>query len=293
MAPDLGALPREKPSKEDVMELLMPVAERIQFLFPDMERRISQARMEVGAIEHLAESLFRGASTGGMVGVSLLSMGMIFDDPFMLQLTLLLTPVAAIFGFFTYAKLPAIRAKKRVRELEKELPYALRHVLIEVKAGISVYQAMVSVSEGYGEASVEFDQIARDINSGMSEIDALEAAVVRNPSLQFRRALWQMINALKSGSDVSTTLESLVDAIVEKQILEVRKYGKELNPYTLMYMMAAIILPSLGVTFLMVLSTFTGAGITEGIFYGILVFLIFFQIMFINLVKSKRPSVKA
>ncbi len=271
----------------------MPVAEQIQFLFPDMERRLSQAQMDVSAIDHLAESLFRGLSTGGMVGVSLISMGMIFNDPFMLHLSILFTPLTALFGFFTYAKLPSIRAKKRVRELEKELPYALRHVLIEVKAGISVYHALVAVSEGYGEASEEFDRVVRDINSGMSEIEALERAVVRNPSLQFRRALWQIINALKSGSDVSKTLDSLVDAIVKKQILEVRKYGKELNPYTLMYMMAAIILPSLGVTFLMVLSTFTGAGISEGIFYGILVFLVFFQIMFINLIKSKRPAVKA
>lgn len=276
-----------------MLELLLPVAERVQFMFPDMDRKLAQAQMEEDAISHLSESLFRGMSTGGMVAAGLISMGLIFDDMYMVHLSLLLAPVAGMFGFFTYAKLPDIRAQKRVRELEKELPYALRHVLIEVKSGISIYQALVSVSEGYGEASEEFDRIVRDINSGVSEIEALERAVIRNPSLQFRRSLWQIINALKSGSDVSKTLDSLVDAIVKKQILAVRRYGKELNPYTLMYMMMAVILPSLGVTFLMVLSTFTGMNIGETMFYFILGFLVFFQIMFINLVKSKRPSVKA
>ncbi len=249
--------------------------------------------MDVDPVDHIAESVFRGLSTGAMVATGLIVFWVLQDDPMLAKLAVAATPVAAGFGFFSYVKLPAIRAKKRVRRLEKELPYALRHLLIEVQAGISLYEAMVAVSEGYGEASVEFKQIVKDINAGTSEIEALEQAVVRNPSMSFRRALWQMINALKSGSDVSTTLESLVDAIVKKQILSVQKYGKELNPYTLMYMMVAVILPSLGVTFLMVLSTFTGANVSSRVFLIILGILILFQLFFINLVKSKRPQVKA
>lgn len=292
MAPDV--LERlKKPEKEDILEYLLPVAERIEFLFPDMERKLSQARMDTDAVNHIAESIFRGLSTGLMVGVALAAFGMMFDDPFFYKFAAGMAPVTFLFGLFTYAKLPDAKAKRRVRGLEKELPYALRHVLIEVKAGISVYEALVSVSEGYGEASEEFRLIVKDMNSGVSEIEALERAVIRNPSLQFRRSLWQIINALKSGSDVSKTLDSLVDAIVEKQILEVQKYGKELNPYTLMYMMAAIIIPSLGVTFMMVISTFTGTSITQEIFYVILIGLVIFQVMFINMVKAKRPKVKS
>jgi len=293
MPPDLQELLRRKPTKEDIVQELMPVAEQLQLLFPDMERKLSQAQMDKDAVTHLAEAVFRGLSTGLMIGVGLVYFGWITEDVFMYQMAVALTPVSTLFGFFTYAKLPDIKAKKRVRELEKELPYALRHVLIEVKAGISVYQAIVSVSDGYGEASDEFKRIAKDMNSGLSEIEALERAVVRNPSMQFRRALWQIINALKSGSDVSKTLESLVDAIIQKQILSVQQYGKELNPYTLMYMMVAVIMPSLGVTFIMILSTFTGMNLGNNVFYGILIGLVLFQLMFINLVKSKRPAVKA
>jgi len=80
---------------------------------------------------------------------------------------------------------------------------------------------------------------------------------------------------------------------MEKQILSVEEYGKELNPYTLMYMMVAVIMPSLGVTFIMILSTFTGMNLGNNVFYGILIGLVLFQLMFINLVKSKRPAVKA
>lgn len=285
--------PPKPPSKEDLVQYLMPVAEGIQFLFPDMDRKLSQARMDVDPVTHLSEALFRGLSTAFMVGGALLAMGFMFEDPFMYTLALGLTPVTLLFGFFTFARLPDIKANRRTRELEKELPYALRHMLIEVNSGISIYHAMVSVSEGYGEASEEFKRIVKDVNSGVSEVEALERAIVRNPSLQFRRSLWQMINALKAGSDVSKTLDSLVEAIVDQQILAVRKYGKELNPYTLMYMMVAVILPSLGVTFMIVLSTFTGSDIPQSLFYAILIGSALFQLVFINMVKSKRPEVKS
>lgn len=278
--------------KDDIIEELLPAAEAASFLFPELDRKLSQARMDVDPIEHLAEAIFRGLSIGGMIGISLLMMGLMFDDGFLMQLSILIAPIGFLFGFFTFAKLPDIRAKRRSRKLEKELPYALRHILIEVQAGISLYKAMVAVTEGYGEASREFKTIVKDINAGKSEIEALENAVTRNQSLQFRRALWQLINALKSGSDVSKTLDSLVDAIIEDQILAVQKYGQSLSPFTLMYLIIAIIVPSLGVTFMMVLSTFSGSGISNSVFYMLLIGLIIFQIVFINMVKTKRPQVK-
>ncbi len=151
---------------------------------------------------------------------------------------------------------------------------------------------MVSVTEGYGAVSEEFQKIVSEINAGEDEINALENAVLRNPSQKFRRGIWQIINALRSGSDISNTLESLVDTLIEQQILEVEKYGEELNPYTLIYMLMAIIMPSLGMTFVMMLTTFTGTEISNNMFYGVLIVLAIFQVFFINLVSSKRPQVK-
>jgi flagellar protein FlaJ len=201
-------------------------------------------------------------------------------------------PLLFIIGFFTVANYPKVKAKRISRELEKDLPYALRHMLIEVRSGISLYEAMVSVSHDYGEASEEFNRIVKDINGGKPQIKALEDSIVRNPSTMYRRAMWQMINALKSGTDVTSTLETLVDSMVKQQKLQVKRYGKELNPYVLMYLMIAVIVPSLGVTFMIVLSTFTGMGLSNFMFFQILGGLILFQIFFLNFVKSKRPEVK-
>ena len=107
---------------------------------------------------------------------------------------------------------------------------------------------------------------------------------------------------VEKGMKVSKDLKEYILDELEARLKELRKekareynqkYGKELNPYTLIYMLLAVILPSLGVTFLMILSTFTGLKTSNSLFYGILPFLIIFQYFFINFIRSKRPLIKS
>lgn len=111
----------------------------------------------------------------------------------------------------------------------------------------------------------------------------------RNPSLYFRRAIWQLVNALKAGSDIASALGAIVETLTREQIIAIRRYGQELNPYTMIYMLAAVILPSLGITFLIIISSFTGLQIPTLIFPAILVFLAFFQFFYSGIIKTKRP----
>lgn len=277
---------------EKYLKYFLPVAEKARKMVPNIQRDLKRARMDIDSDIFLGSAIARGLQIGLVISISLSAAGQILGNPTLLMGGVAALPLLSIFGFFTFANYPKIQAKRLSRELEKDLPYALRHMLIEVRSGISLYEAMVSVSEGYGEASKEFNRIVKDINGGKPQIESLEDSIVRNPSTQYRRAMWQMINALKSGTDVSSTLETLVDSMIKQQKLEVEKYGKELNPYILVYLMIAVIMPSLGVTFLIVLSTFTGIGLDNFLFYQMLAGLILFQLFFLNFVKSKRPEVK-
>ena len=279
--------------KEKMTVKLLPVAENILPFFPTLKQELLQAEMdEKDEVKYLAEQLFQAISLSVYLLVGMVVLAIIFENMVLLNYGAVLFPVVLIFGTFIFAKKPSAETNKRMRKIEKDLPYAMRHILIEVEAGIPLYQAMVSVSSGYGEVSDEFKKIVSEINAGKDETKALENAIVRNPSQKFRRGIWQLINAMRSGSDISTTLESLVDNLMDQQILEVEKYGEELNPYTLIYMLVAIIMPSLGVTFFMMISTFTGAEIANSTFYAILGGLAVFQTLFINMVASKRPQVK-
>jgi flagellar protein FlaJ len=275
------------------VRLLLPVADNARSLLPNLERDLSRARMDMDSDRFVASAIARALQVGLSIGVSLLGAGVIVENQTLLVGGALATPLTIAFGGFTFLNYPKVRMKRVSRELEKDLPYALRHMLIEVRSGISLYEAMVSVSSGYGRASDEFDTIVRDINGGKPQVEALEDSIVRNPSTMYRRAMWQMINAMKSGTDVSNTLESLVESMVKQQKLQVERYGKELNPYILVYLMIAVIVPSLGVTFLIVLSTFTGTSLNRNTFFYMLGGLVLFQVFFLNFVKSKRPDVKS
>ncbi|MFB6204033.1 MAG: type II secretion system F family protein [Candidatus Nanohaloarchaea archaeon] len=271
----------------------MPLAEKARPIVPTLEEDLRGARMDLDPETYLASAMARALQVGFSVAASIVFLGYMLDKTLYMKAGAVgFVPLSALL-FLTFAYQPRVKSNRTARQLEKNLPFALRHMLIEVKSGISLYEAMVAVSYDYGEASEEFNRIVSDIQGGKSQIEALEESVKRNPSIMYRRAIWQMINALKSGANITETLESLVDSMIQQQKLEVEKYGEDLNPFILMYLMMAVIFPSLGVTLIIVLSSFTGFKLDWFMFMMILGGLGFFQLFFLNIVKTKRPEVKA
>lgn len=259
-------------------------------LAPGLKRDLYQSEIDIEPIDYVGIALFTSLFYSIMMGSVVTLTGLIFTDVF--------EPVGIIVGalfffisFYFIIFFPKITLKKRVRSLEKNLLFALRHMLIEVKSGIPLFDAMVGISSGYEELSDEFMKIVKNIHAGKSQVESLDRASERNPSLYFRRALWQIVNAIKAGSDIGNTLEVITNDLSDKQISEVKSYGQELNPWTMMYMIIAVIAPSLGVTFIIILSSFSGITIPSILFPMILLGLFLFQIFFIGFIKSKRPAV--
>ena len=205
-------------------------------------------------------------------------------------LPLVVSTSFSFFVFFYLMRYPQLMAVRRMRRLERDLLNALQHILIEIKSGVPLFNSLIGVSEEYGEISEEFKIIVTEINAGLSEIEAFQRASLRNPSLHFRRAIWQLTNAMKAGSDISSAVESIVKNMVSEQIVEIRKYGQELNPFTLMYMLFSVIMPTLGITFLIILSSFSGLKIPEYLFALIIMFLGMFQYFYMGIIKTKRST---
>ena len=145
---------------------------------------------------------------------------------------------------------------------------------------------MVSISGGnYGYVSEEFKRVVKEVSSGISMEASLERVALENPSLDFRRSIWQLSNGMKAGSDIRSVINSIAESISTEQRISIRRYGAQLNPLTLVYMMLSVILPSLGITFLIVLSSFSGFSVSERIFWIILVVLALFQFMFLGIIR--------
>ena len=269
-----------------------PLAKKLEPSLFHLNAELVKARSKLNLVEHIAVSLYKGVYTSFMIGTIILLGGIIMQDNLIIKVGLISYPLFFLVNFYSSLYYPRLLVRKRGRKIEEDLPYALRHLLIQVKAGVPLYHAMVAVSEGYGEASKEFRHIIENINAGKSQVEALEDSISKNPSLPLRRALWQLLTAVKTGADLTKSLEAVVDEILKEQLIAIKKYGQELNPWTLMYMMFGIIVPSLGITFLMILSSFVGLVVDKSMLAVGLFTLLVFQYMFVQVVRSKRPSVK-
>lgn len=257
---------------------------------PGLKRDLYQSEIDIHPIDYVGVALFTAFFYSIIMGSVVTLSSLVFmetPDP----MGILIGIMFFFISFYFIILYPKVIVKKRVKMLEKNLLFALRHILIEIKSGIPLFNSLVGVSSGYGELSNEFMKIVKNINAGKSQIESLNDASERNPSLYFRRALWQIVNAIKAGSDIGNTLEVITNDLADDQLNQIKSYGQELNPWTMMYMIVAVIAPSLGVTFLIILSSFSGITIPKMIFPGILLGLFLFQVFFIGFIKSKRPAI--
>ena len=201
-------------------------------------------------------------------------------------------PIVFAIMFFYMIRLPDLRISKREREISREIVFAGRFIIIELESGVPLYNAMNNVSKNFNIVGKYFKEITNKVDLGTSVEEALNDAAEFIPSNDLRKILWQIINSMRTGSDVAKSLYSVVEQITKDQINEVNKYGKKLNPLAMFYMIIAVILPSLGVTMLIILSSFIKFELSLTILLALAGFLGFIQFMFIGMVKFSRPAIE-
>jgi len=272
---------------------LMNWGEFFSNMFPGLAFELEQSEFKFEPREWVALALFTGLFYFSVLftGLFTVLIAAKIEITRLIIISLGASGILGLVGFIYVIFYPKLYVSRKVNQIEKNLPYALHHLLIEVRSGVPLFNALVSISQSkYGMLSEEMKKAVDDISTGKSEIGSLELLARRNPSLYFRRVLWQIVNSLKSGADIGNTIKQIVDNLAEEQRVAIKKYGSQLNPLTLMYMIFAVIFPTLGITFILVLSSFVGIGIDlQLVLIGIILFLLLFQFMIIGLIKSKRP----
>ncbi len=284
-------LPYEK--VRDISEHFLGFGENLSKLFPSLEFELEQAGYSLSPRRWMAIALFTFIFYFLIVFFALFIVTMIArTEPFLaFSISLLAGGSMGLGGFFFITFYPKLSVTRKVKDIEKHLPPMLHHLLVQVRAGVPLYNTLVSIAKSdYGLLSHEIRRVVNEINTGRSEAEALEILTRETPSFFFRRVMWQMINALKSGADIGDTLKEIVNNIATEQRVAIKKYGSQLNPLALMYMLFAVIFPTLGITFLLVLASFTGIAINlELVLTGIIFMLVVFQFLFVGFIKSRRP----
>jgi len=196
-----------------------------------------------------------------------------------------------ILVFLFMLQTPKVYIRRREREINKEVLFAGRYLLVKLESGTPLFNALIDASKSYGIAGKYFKEIVDDINTGTPIEKALENARKYNASKSFRLILWQIIVSSKTGAGVTDSLRKTLGQITQEEIIEIKEYGKKLNSLVMFYMIIACVLPSLGVTMIVVISSFMDLDISMSHLFTILFFLAVMQLLFISLIKSARPMV--
>jgi archaeal flagellar protein FlaJ len=184
-----------------------------------------------------------------------------------------------------------LKAKRIEADVAKEIVFAGRFLVIELESGITLYNTFENLASNYQHVGMYFGMIAEKVRLGTGIDDAISETIEVCPSEDLRKILWQILNSIKTGADLAFALNGVLENIVREQKIAVKEYGNKLNPLAMFYMMTAIIMPSLGVTMLIVLSSFISLQLSLTILLVLAGFIGLLQVMFLLMIRNSRPNV--
>lgn len=139
---------------------------------------------------------------------------------------------------------PSVLAETRAQAIDRDLPFALRHLATQIKAGVSFQRALQSVSEGeYGLLSYEMKRLIRDMEAGKPAEDALNDLHDRTRSRGLRQTSMQIVRTLKSGGALAEIISSIASDVSFETKMKVRDFTEQLNLINVVFIMTAVVAP--------------------------------------------------
>ncbi len=268
---------------------IQKIVQRISAQFPHLKKQLRVVHLQITPQQFIYNNLKFALPFS--LGLTILFFFIV--DKAGLPLSLLPIAFICLFFFvfqFKFLKLKAMTIRRQ-KEIDREVLFAGQYLLIKLYSGKPLLNALVETSRSYGVASKYLGEIVREIDTGSSLEKALENAMTYSPSEKFRKILFHVNNALRLGIDITIPLSNVIEEITREQELEIKTYGKKLNTIIIFYMLAAVVIPSIGMTIFLVLSSFINFNIGLTTFAVALGIIAIIQLIFISIFKSVRPTV--
>src|SRR3989338_2955086 len=202
------------------------LSKKIAQSFPTLKLDLQQAGMNIEPYQFVQKCLKMGVMAG-LVLTIVAGLVLAKSNPKLLPLAIIIFPVVT-FGIFIFTiNSPKSKTAKRVKEIDKEVVFAGRFLLIELSAGVPLFDALSNVAKSYHGIGKYFQEIIYRVEVGKPIDVAINEVMEITPSDNFRKIVWQIMNSLRTGADVSHALESIVEQISREQIIDVKNYGKK------------------------------------------------------------------
>jgi len=267
----------------------MGLFEQIASGHPELKRKLLMAKMNVEPVEYVRKSVLGSF----FIAFTITFAYFLFSGAFGLPLggAIIIFLLGYFISYHVIFHLVDVRIRKIAKDIDHEVLFAGRFLLVKLNAGRPLINALTEASKSYGVANKYFREIVHDIDLGTPLEEALAKASRYSPSEKFRRILFQVSNALKIGVDVTSFLEAILDEISEEQLSEIQRYGRKLNSLTMFYMLFSIVIPSLGITMFVTVVSMFNAEFDLAFFFFLAFLLLILEFLFISIFKSIRPTV--
>lgn len=222
--------------------------------------------------------------------ISLLFILLFFIMPFEISAIYLVT-IAMLYIFLIYY--PNIKQQRNYSDLNQELPYALRHMGIELKSGKGLHDTLLTIRDSdYGTFSKEITRVLEEVKYGKSTEDSLLEMSRRIKSEGLARAVQQIVGTLRVGGNLAYSLEIIAKDISFEMQIKLKEYSQKLNSFILIYTFIAILAPVISLIMLMAGSTVMGDIISSSLL--MLIYGVFFPmiVMFMGIfIKKLEPKI--
>ena len=166
--------------------------------------------------------------------------------------------IMAMIYVFT-VNYPQIKEKNSYSDLNQELPYALRHMGIELKSGKGLHDTLITVKNAdYGSLSREFNRVLEEVKYGKPTEESLLEMSRRVKSEGLSRTIHQIIGTLRVGGNLANSLNIIAKDISFETQIKLKEYTQKLNSFILIYTFIAILAPVVILIMLMASSTVMG-----------------------------------
>src|SRR3989344_2992000 len=230
-----------------IAKYLVGISHRISNIAPGLEYDLEQTDLRLNKAEYIANSIVTCLSVFFIFAALIVLLAFRVRHLDLARSVLLGVAIgfgAFVLFFILLLRYPKIIAGKKAEEIDKHLMFALKDLLLQISAGVSLYNAIINVANsGYGIVSDEFKKVAKNVKTGMALNTALERLAVESSSEYMRRTIWQVVNTLKAGASLKGALQSIISELAVTQHSKIKNYLK-MRPKDKIYLNFARIFPN-------------------------------------------------
>ena len=258
-----------------------------------LDAALKEQQIKKSPYEFVKGMIIRAAIVTAVIYVAMVGLLIHFVMPIA---DIAVLPIVLSFAVFyvllnKFIQYPAAKSKSLGKDVERDILFAARDMVVSMRSGMPLFNAMAAVSTGYGAASREFAKVVELVQLGMPIEQAMDEVSQKSQSKTFKRLMLQASVSIKAGADITTALQGVVEDVTNERVIDLRRYGQRLNALAMFYMLFGIIFPSMGIAVAAILTTFIAIfTVDNSTLILALIGITGVQVIFLNFMRASRPT---